>query len=77
VPCGIGATASEESAFSSRPRRRRRRRNNGETEQGMKQINMTICTGFDRCALAMFKSNFHPAAVQNKGEIRPSSQSSV
>jgi hypothetical protein len=43
----------------------------------MKQINMTICTGFDRCALAMFKSNFHPAAVQNKGKIRSSSQSSV
>ena len=29
VPCGIGATASEESAVSSRRRRRRRRRNDG------------------------------------------------
>ena len=29
VPCGIGATASEESAGSSRRRRRRRRRNDG------------------------------------------------
>ena len=45
--------------------------------KGMKQINMTICTGFERCALAMFKSNFRSGRCQNKRELRPSSQSSV
>ena len=82
VPCGIGATASEEERFllatkapPTPPQQWRAR------SKGMKQINMAICTGFDdtvvpTSALCSRATTIRPL-FRTKREIRPSSQSSV